>query len=176
MAERILMLATSAPNNVRGAMGVLRGKLFPEAQFDLLCTLADLPSYRKDDLFRERLIFPSRRDPWAIYQLRRRIGREGYQAVAVLWCKEPARYRPKLFSLACGLRHLIIFNENLDCNYFRPGLLLRLVRARWGQHSPARYLPWALLKTGLQKSLFPLRILFLFFQVSGLYLRRYGRR
>jgi len=136
----------------------------------VLCTLADLPDYEGKGEFGLVLVFPPRRDPKAIFQLRRRIDREGYQTIVVLWDGKETRVRPKLFAFACGIRRLLVFNENLDCNYFRPSFVFQWLKGRWKKHPslPGRHrlFSFSLLSASLQPLLrwilFPLRLLVLF--------------
>ena len=45
MFEKILLVCTSTEPNIRGAVSVLRARVFKEPQLDLLCTLKDLANY-----------------------------------------------------------------------------------------------------------------------------------
>jgi hypothetical protein len=178
MAAKILLIATSSPAKVMQAVDTLKNQLFVDARADLLCTLADLAGYEGNTAFEQILVFPPRRDLYAIQQLRRRIFREGYQAIAVLWCKEPTRMRPKWFALTCSLNHLLVFNENLDCAYLDPRYCLQLLHARIGRGAPPAGLGRVLtgqLKVCARGLLFPLRVAVLFLSASALYAGRFIR-
>ena len=107
--------------------------------------------------------------------------------MAVLWCGEAARLRPKLFALACGGRRILVFDERLECAPLNLSLLgkllaVRLRRLRPRPWRPARVLlaPLApavrLLAAGFrflaQWLLIPVRFLLLVGSVLWLYARR----
>ena len=178
MLEKILLVCTSTESNIRGAVSVLREKVFKAPRIDLLCTLKDLVLYESSPDYREVLVFPPRHDLGAVLRLRARIWREKYHAVVVLWCLDPGRSRPKLFALACGWPRLLVFNENLDCDYLGPRFLWRLwsSRARDGKLlSPgwARTLiqPAGVGGLGIFRLLLsPIRLILLLAFTAGLYL------
>jgi len=181
MNENILLIVSSSAPNIFLAIDRLRTQVYSNPRIDLLCTLTDLSSYEGNSRIRQILIFPPRREWRSIYRLRRRIGREGYQVVAVLWDGQESRIRPKIFALACGFRRLLVFNEHLDCNYFRAPFLYHWLRARWKwpdwrgirRHkfsvSPLFYF----LKVLLRQLLFPVRLLVLLVLAGELGFRRW---
>jgi len=178
MPEKVLVVGTSSEKNVRKAVEVIRREVFCSARIDLLCTLGDLRFFEKSGLFGEILVFPPRYRLDYALRLRRRIVHDRYDAVAVLWCLDAGRARPKLFALLCGWRHLLVFNENLDCDYLGPRFLSRLLRARARDGTlfhggRGRLLLQAFTSGGgwfLRGLLFPIRFSFLLLSVSLLYL------
>ena len=179
MYEKVLLVCTSSEPNTWRAISVLRERVFQEPQIYLLCTLRDLAHYEKSAHFREVLVFPPRHRLEAILRLTARISRERYYTVAVLWCLEPGWNRPKLFAMACGWPRLLVFNENLDCDFLRPRFLWRLLSARyrngtlfnpkWGRAlvRPAEEGSLAVLSL----LLFPIRLVFLLALTAELYLK-----
>ncbi|PYV90592.1 MAG: hypothetical protein DMG05_09830 [Acidobacteria bacterium] len=184
MPEKALLVSTSTETNVNMAVRILRDRLFPNIPLDILCTAADLPQFEGRVDFRQVYVFPHRRDLGSALRLWRRILREKYHVVAVLWCLDEGQIRAKLFALLCGGHRLLIFNENLDCAYLRLRFLKKLVIAR--SHNGTLIgngLAGALLEPlkdgywGLVRMLiFPLRLLILFVLVSRLYLQKVLRR
>jgi hypothetical protein len=128
--DRVLIIATSSKANVLQALETLTQRVFINARAELLCTLADLPCYDGNSKIERFLVFPSRHDWRSIQQLRRHILEQRYQAIAVLWCRQTKWMRPKGFALTCGLRRLLVFNENLDCDFLHLRYLVRLFNAR----------------------------------------------
>ncbi|HVN79324.1 MAG TPA: hypothetical protein VMW38_10035 [Terriglobia bacterium] len=180
MFEKVLLVCTSTESKITGAVSVLRERVFKTPRIDLLCTLRDLAVYEKSEDYREVLVFPPRSQIGAILSLRGRIRHERYHAVVVLWCMDPGRTRPKLFALACGWPRLLVFNENLDCDYLGPRFLWRFwrSRARDGKLFPSTS-TWTqvLLRparvcglTFLRVLFFPVRLIFLLVFTAGLYL------
>jgi len=180
MFEKVLLVCTSTESKITGAVSVLRERVFKTPRIDLLCTLRDLVYYEKSEDYRQVLVFPPRSQVGAILSLRARIRRERYHAVAVLWCLDPGRIRPKLFALACGWPRLLVFNENLDCDYLGPRFLWRFwsSRARDGRLFPSTS-TWtqALLRPAkvfgllfLSLMLSPFRLILLLVFTAGLYL------
>ncbi|PYV40943.1 MAG: hypothetical protein DMG06_18670 [Acidobacteria bacterium] len=184
MSEKVLLVSTSTEPNVNMAVRILKDRLFRNIPLDVLCTLADLHQFENRADFRQVYVFPHRRDIGSALNLWRRILREKYDVVAVLWCLDQQRIRPKLFALGCGGRRLLIFNENLDCAYLSLRFLKKLVAAR--AHSgtligncfagallePLKDGYWGLIRM----LVFPLRLLILLMLISGLYLRKAWRR
>lgn len=183
MNEKILLIVSSSSSNVFVAIDRLRAQVFSNPQIDLLCTLSDLSWYEKSPLVDQILIFPPRREWSSIYQLKCRINREGYNTIAVIWDGQEARNRPKIFAFGCGLRQLLVFNENLDCSYLRPVFLARWLAARlkksdwcttgghWISMAPLLFFMGTLCRLVL----FPLRLLILLVLVSELGTRRWLR-
>jgi hypothetical protein len=130
MPEKVLLVCTSTEEKIKRAVTILRDRVFHGPRVDLLCTLKDLPVFEKARIFQEVIVFPPRYRFDAAFRLWRRIHREHYYAVAVLWCLDPGRTRPKLFALLCGGHRLLVFNENLDCDFLGPSFLWRFLRAR----------------------------------------------
>ncbi len=178
MFEKVLLVCTSTESKITGAVSVLREKVFKAPRIDLLCTLRELALYERCGDYRKVLVFPPRYQVGAILSLRARIRRERYHAVVVLWCLDPGRSRPKLFALACGWPRLLVFNENLDCDYLGPRFLWRLwsSRARDGKLFPpswaqALFQPARVGGLEILRLLFsPVRLILLLAFTAGLYL------
>jgi hypothetical protein len=181
--EKVLVVSSSTETNVGKALLVLKTRLFPDSKLDLICSLAELGSFESRRELRQILVFPHRRDWSMALRLLVRIWEEKYDVVAVLWCLETNRFRPKLFAFLCGSRRLLVFNEHLDCNYLSPRFVKALVAARASNGSltgssllsavlvPLKDGYWGLLRI----LIFPLRVLILLLLVLGLYLRRVFR-
>jgi hypothetical protein len=169
MNEKILLIVSSSSPNVMVAIDRLNTQVFSNPRIDLLCTLSEVSSYEGSPRVGQIIIFPPRREWNSIYQLKRRIDREGYNTVAVLWDGQDARIRPKIFAFVCGLRRLLVFNENLDCSYFRPVFFAQWLKAHFKEtdwRTPrGRMIPMApillFMGTLLRLILFPLRLMVL---------------
>jgi hypothetical protein len=184
MSEKVLLVSTSTEPNVNLAIRILKDRLFRNIPLDILCTVGDLPQFEGRVDFHRVYVFPHRRDLRAALSLWKRILREKYSVVAVLWCLDEGRIRPKLFALGCGGRRLLIFNENLDCAYLSPRYLQKLVVTRAHNGTlvgnglagtllePLKDGYWGLIRM----LIFPLRLLILLMSVSALYLRKAWRR
>ena len=178
MFEKVLLICTSTEAKIAGAVSVLTEKVFKAPRIDLLCTLRDLPLFERSGDFREVLVFPPRYQLSAILSLRARIRRERYHAVVVLWCLDPGRSRPKLFALSCVWPRLLVFNENLDCDYLGPRFLWRLwsSRARDGKLFPSSWAQALFQQVGsgglevLRLVFSPVRLILLLACTAGLYL------
>jgi len=180
MAEKVLLVCTSTAPNVSRAIGVLRDAAFQSPQIDLLCTAAELRDYEKKPHVRNVLVFPHRQEYRAALRLWRRILEERYSAVAVLWCLDSGRSKAKLFAFLCGGRHLLVFNENLDCEYLKPGYLRAIISARaregkllprsWGRlfGRPLEGGFWGIIRL----LMFPLRFLVLCILVAEIFFSR----
>ncbi len=184
MNEKILLIVSSSSSNVSAAINRLKTQVFLNPKIDLLCTLSDLSWYEGNPQVGQILIFPPRREWNSIYRLKCRIDREGYNAIAVIWDGQGARNRPKIFAFGCGLRRLLVFNENLDCGYFRPAFLGQWLKARWKQSdwnaSERHMISMApllfFIGTLCRLFLFPLRLTVLLVLISELGTRRWLRR
>jgi hypothetical protein len=184
MPEKVLLVSSSTEANVSSALLALKTRLFPDSQLDLLCSLAELSYFEGRTELHQILIFPHRRDLSMALKILYRIWREKYDVVAMLWCLDTHRFRPKFFALLCGGRRLLVFNENLDCNYLTPKFLKALVVARAydGSLSGNSLISAALvpLKDGywglLRILIFPIRLLILIFSILGLYIGRAWRQ
>ncbi|MEW5975185.1 MAG: hypothetical protein AB1898_05185 [Acidobacteriota bacterium] len=178
MAERVLLICTAAAPKVNRALQVLREKVVRDASVDLLCTLTDLPPFEGRGDLQQRIVFPPRSDWKEALRLWARLFRERYEVVAILWCLEPGRLRAKLFALICPGRRMLVFNENLDCDYLSLRFLARLVRARVLAGTLMGHGVWraitAPLATGtlglLHLLLFPCRLAVLVAMVAALFL------
>src|SRR4051794_23096277 len=102
MAEKVLLVCTSTESNVEKALGVLKERLFQDPQLDFLCTAAEWAYLETKGDFRQGFIFPGRRDLGAALKLWRRLTRQKYDVVTVLWCLDVGRFHSKLFALCCG--------------------------------------------------------------------------
>ena len=181
MPDKVLLVCSSTAANIQKAREILRLRtLFHEPEFHLLCSPSDLPYLQQEPPARRVCVFPHRRDLRSGFKLWRRIRGQRYRAVAVLWCGEEARLRPKLFALACGGKCILIFDERLECRLLDASLLVRLLadRVRRRRRNPgpvgrllAAPLAWAarLVVGGL---LIPVRFLVLAAAVLALYAGR----
>lgn len=180
MAERVLLVCTSTASNVRRAIGVLKTVLFQSPQIDLLCKSSELAEYEKKEHLQNIWVFPNRQEYRAALKLWRRIRKESYDVVAVLWCQDAEHAKAKGFALLCGGKRLLIFNENLDCEYLKTSYLKAMVLARtregrllprsWAQRiRKALYIGnWA----GMRLLLLPLRFVILVIMTGPLFCSR----
>ena len=176
MPDKVLLVCSSTAANIQKAREILRLRSsFDRPEFHLLCSPSDLPYLQKAPPARRVWVFPHRRDLGNGFRLWLRILRQRYRAVAVLWCGDRARQRPKLFALACGGRRILVFDEHLECSPLSATLLGRLLaararRRRWNAGPPGRVLAVAgLLARWL---LIPVRFLLLVAAVLALYAGR----
>ena len=131
MPDKVLLVCSSTAANIQKAREILRRRSsFDRPEFHLLCSPSDLPYLQKAPPARRVWVFPHRRDLGNGFRLWLRILRQRYRAVAVLWCGDRARLRPKLFALACGGRRILVFDERLECSPLSATLLGRLLAAR----------------------------------------------
>ncbi len=131
MPDKVLLVCSSTAANIQKAREILRRRTsFDRPEFHLLCSPSDLPYLQKAPPARRVWVFPHRRDLGKGFRLWLRILRQRYRAVAVLWCGDRARQRPKLFALACGGRRILVFDERLECSRLNASLLGRLLAAR----------------------------------------------
>ena len=187
MPDKVLLVCSSTAANIQKAREILRRRTsFDRPEFHLLCSPSDLPYLQKAPAARRVWVFPHRRDLGNGFRLWLRILRQRYRAVAVLWCGDRARQRPKLFALACGGRRILVFDERLQCSPLSATLLGRLLAARARRHrwnagplgrvlAVARVLLWPLAAgAGLLARwlLIPVRFLLLVAAVLALYAGR----
>ena len=131
MPDKVLLVCSSTAANIQKAREILRRRTsFDRPEFHLLCSPSDLPYLQKEPPARRVWVFPHRRDLGNGFRLWLRLLRQRYRAVAVLWCGDRARLRPKLFALACGGRRILVFDEHLECSPLSATLLGRLLAAR----------------------------------------------
>ncbi len=183
MSEKVLLVSSSTESNAAQALLTLN-RLFPNSQPDLLCSLSGLSYFEGRSELREILVFPHRWDFATTLKLLGGVWRKKYDVVAVLWCLDVGRLRPKLFALLCGGRRLLVFNENLDCSYLTIRFLKSLIAARAhdGTLTANRFLGALLgpLKDGywglLRILIFPIRLLILVISVLALYLGKTYRQ
>lgn len=181
MAERVLLVCSSAPANVRKAIERFpNDAAFEDYHLDLLCTAAEFPEFEKWDQVRQRLVFPKRRDIAAAARLWVHVVHERYAVVVVLWCLDPDKTLAKVFAVMCLGRRLLVFNENVDCAYFSLPFLWSFTKARIQSGafdnsllartmvSPLKHGAWGLIRLVL----FPMRLIGLLVSVSLLYLGR----
>ena len=191
MPDKVLLVCSSTAANIQKAREILRRRTsFDRPEFHLLCSPSDLPYLQKAPAARRVWVFPHRRDLGKGFRLWLRILRQRYRAVAVLWCGDRARQRPKLFALACGGRRILVFDERLQCSPLSATLLGRLLAARARRHrwnagplgrvlAVARVLLWPLAAgAGLLARwlLIPVRFLLLVAAVLALYAGRRSSR
>ena len=187
MPDKVLLVCSSTAANIQKAREILRRRTsFDRPEFHLLCSPSDLPYLQKAPAARRVWVFPHRRDLGNGFRLWLRILRQRYRAVAVLWCGDRGRQRPKLFALACGGRRILVFDERLQCSPLSATLLGRLLAARARRHrwnagpvgrvlAVARVLLWPLAAgAGLLARwlLIPVRFLLLVGAVLALYAGR----
>lgn len=176
MAERVLLVCTSTISNVTRALGVLHDSLYRSPRIDLLCNAAELLDYEGQPRIQNVLVFPHRQEYWAALQLCRRIRKSSYDVVAVLWCQDAERASSKAFALLCGGKRLLIFNENLDCEYLKPSYLKAIVLSRTRER---RLLPTSWVqkirkplytgyRVGMRLLLLPLRLVLLLITAGSL--------
>ena len=191
MPDKVLLVCSSTAANIQKAREILWGRTPSDPpELHLLCSPSDLPYLQKAPAARRVWVFPHRRDFGNGFRLWLRIRRQRYREVAVLWCGDAARLRPKLFALACGGRRILVFDERLECSPLNASLLGRMLAARarlrrWSPWPPARVgtMARALLATlaaafGLLARwlLIPVRFLLLVGAVLALYAGRRASR
>lgn len=140
MPDKVLLVCSSSAGNIRKARELLCGRTPSDRpELHLLCSPSDLPYLRQEPPAGHIWVFPHRRDLAGGFRLWVRIRRRRYREVAVLWCGEAARLRPKLFALACGGSRILVFDERLECAPLSLSLLGRLLVARLRRLRPP---PW----------------------------------
>lgn len=180
MAERVLLVCTSTIPNVTRALGILHHSVYRSPLIDLLCNSAELLDYEGLPQIQNVLVFPHRQEYWAALRLCRRIRKASYDVVAVLWCQDAERARTKAFALLCGGKRLLVFNENLDCEYLKPSYLKAIIlsRTREGRLLPqswARRIRKPLCTgywVGMRLLLLPLRFVILVIMAGTLFCSR----
>ncbi|MCY3758509.1 MAG: hypothetical protein OXG96_12380 [Acidobacteria bacterium] len=197
MPDKVLLVCSSTAANIRRAREILCGRTPSDPpELHLLCSPSDLPALRKEPPAGQIWVFPHRRDLAGGFRLWLRIRKQRYREVAVLWCGEKPRLRPKLFALACGGNRILVFDQRLECAPLGLSLLGRLLAARLRRlrprpRRPGRLLPPApvlleplaaaarLVVAGIgllaQWLLIPVRFLLLLGSVLWLYARRRPR-
>ncbi len=197
MPDKVLLVCSSTAANIQRAREILghRGSSNPP-ELHLLCSPSDLSYLQPEPTAGRVWVFPHRRELGKGRRLWLRLRKQRYREVAVLWCGDAARLRPKLFALACGGRRILVFDERLECIPLNLSLLGRLLVARLRRLRPrpwrpapvlppprvllaplvsgARILAAALLLP-VQWLLLPVRFLFLLGSVLWLYARRRPR-
>jgi hypothetical protein len=184
MPEKVLIVCTASPPKAQRALQVLQDHLFRKPEVDFLCTLKDLPAIEGEKSFREVIVFPPRNHYRSAFQLWKRLVGRHYDVIVVLWCLEGGRLRHKLFALLCGSRRILVFNENLDCDYLSPAFLKRLIKARAANGTLMRSRRWSEMFLPLKDGYWgilrlvssPLRVLVLAVAVLSLYLPATLRR
>ena len=179
MADKVLLVCSSTPANVRRAIERFpNDAVFQQYDLDLLCSAGDLPELETWSQIRQRLVFPKRNNYSGAARLWSQVVRERYAVVVVLWCLEPGKTLAKVFPLLCLGRRVLVFNENTDCAFLSLAFLWSFARARiqsgafdnslWVRVfvSPLQQGAWGLLRLAL----FPVRLIVLLASVSLLYL------
>jgi hypothetical protein len=139
MPDKVLLVCSSSTANIRTAREFLCGRTSPDRpELHLLCSPSDLPYLHAEPSAGHIWVFPHRRDLAGGFRLWLGVRRQRYREVAVLWCGEAARLRPKLFALVCGGRRVLVFDERLECAPLGLSLLGRLLAAR----ARRRLRPW----------------------------------
>jgi len=179
MPEKVLLICTSTPVNIRKALGRFPNEVtFQQYVLDLLCTSRDLMGFADWPGVRQVLVFPKRKAYGAAFQLWMRILRQRYDVVVVFWCMEPGRALAKAFALVCNGRRVLVFNENIDCAFLSFSFAMSLLRARIqsgafeGSRITRAFLPALKLGTSgvLRLAMFPVRLVVLLISVALLYL------
>ena len=149
MPDKVLLVCSSTAANNQKAREILWGRNPSDPrELHLLCSPSDLPYLQKDPPAGRVWVFPHRSDLANGFRLWRRIRRQRYREVAVLWCGEAARLRPKLFALACGGGRILVFDERLECAPLSLSLLGRLLVARLRRLRPRPWRPGRLMPPG----------------------------
>ena len=147
MPDTVLLVCSSTAANIRKAREILCGRTPSDRpELHLLCSPSDLPYLHEEPPAGQVWVFPHRSDLAGGFRLWLRIRKQRYREVAVLWCGEKSRLRPKLFALACGGRRILVFDQRLEyapLGLFLLGRLLvaRLRRLRPRLRWPGRALP-----------------------------------
>ena len=132
MPEKVLLICTSTPVNIRKALGRFPNEVtFQQYVLDLLCTSRDLMGFADWPGVRQVLVFPKRKAYGAAFQLWMRILRQRYDVVVVFWCMEPGRALAKAFALVCNGRRVLVFNENIDCAFLFLGDICYNAQQEW---------------------------------------------
>lgn len=140
MPDRVLLVCSSTAANIQKAREILCGRTPSDRpELHLLCSPSDLPYLQKNPPAGRVWVFPHRSDLANGFRLWLRIRRQRYREVAVLWCGDGARLRPKLFALVCGGSRILVFDERLECAPLGFSLLGRLLVARLRRLRPP---PW----------------------------------
>ena len=193
MPDKVLLVCSSTAANIRKAREILCGRT-PSGQpeLHLLCSPSDLPYLQEEPPAGRVWVFPHRSELGKGFRLWLKIRKQRYREVAVLWCGDAPRLRPKLFALACGGSRILVFDQRLECAPLSLSLLGRLLVARlrrlWRSRRPTRALPPAevllappaaaarlvagVLRFLAQWLLIPVRFLLLVGSVIWLYARR----
>ena len=131
MPDKVLLVCSSTATNIQKAREILCGRTSSDRpELHLLCSPSDLPYLHKEPPAGRVWVFPHRRELGKGFRLWLKIRRQRYREVAVLWCGDAARRRPKLFALACGGSRILVFDQRLQCAPLRLSLLGRLLIAR----------------------------------------------
>ncbi len=131
MAEKVLLVCTSTPGNVRRAVDRFPSDhVFLDYELDLLCLLAEVDEFQRWQKLRKLHVFPKRSRFGAAFRLWWSLVREGYSVVTVLWCLDSGRSLAKTFALMGLGRRILVFNENLDCAFLNFSFLRSFLRAR----------------------------------------------
>jgi hypothetical protein len=185
MPEKVLLVCTSVPANVRRAIARFpQHQVFSNYELDLLCQGREFAEFQSWQNVRRVLVFPRRRECATAIRLWWKIVRERYSVVAVLWCLEPERWLANAFALLSMGRRILVFNENLDCAFLSPSFLLSFFRGRiqsgsldrsfWGRIllAPLKHGSRGLLRLIVS----PVRFLVLLILVAELFIRKDRRR
>src|SRR5262245_13551865 len=179
MPEKVLLVCTSMPANIRKAVGRFPNEVtFQQYVLDLLCTSKDLTEFADWPSVRQVLVFPKRKAYGEAFQLWLRILRQQYDVVVVFWSMEPGRALAKAFALFCNGRRVLVFNENVDCAFLSFSFVVSFLKARIqsgafeGNRITRVFLPALKLSTSgvLRLAMFPVRLVVLLISVALLYL------
>jgi len=194
MPDKVLLVCSSTAANIQKAWEILGGRTASDRpELHLLCSPSDLPYLQEEPPAARVWVFPHRSELNKGFRLWLKIRRQRYREVAVLWCGDAPRLRPKLFALACGGRRILVFDQRLECvppslsllgrllaarlrrlrpRPWRPGRLLPPVRVLLAPLAAAARLVAGVLRFLAQWLLIPVRFLLLVGSVIWLYARR----
>ena len=185
MPDKVLLVCSSTAANIQKAREILCGRTRSDRpELHLLCSPSDLPYLHKEPPAGQIWVFPHRRELGKGFRLWLKIRRQRYREVAVLWCGDVARLRPKVFALACGGDRILAFDERLECRPLDASLLVGLLaerarRSHWNAGPGGRLLPAPLVWVArfvARGLLIPLRLLVLVTAVLALHARRRSSR
>lgn len=130
--ERVLVLQSAEPFCVLEALNRLREKPpFRNPRYTLFCRNRPevVESFREHPMLYEVLTHSETRGSWKYL---RQLRRQGFDAIVLFMTGDPSYRKIKLFAFLLGVpvRHILIFNETLDCFFFNLDQWFALVSHR----------------------------------------------
>jgi hypothetical protein len=134
--KRVLIIQSAEPAYVLKALDLLKeGSLFRNACYTIFCRNQPevVASFRGHPMLHRLLTHSEARDSWKHLKALRR---QKFDAIVLFMTGDPSYRKIKLFAFLLGvpLRHLLIFNETIDCFFFSWNqwwaLLSHRIRAR----------------------------------------------